>query len=180
MPRRLLRDPVTILGARIAEMCLRECEFLDALWIKRHPRPFDVVTKRRHRQFMRELIGYYSCVCEDFLEWELPASPQRFMDLVADEAAISATRDRFLARPPYFAADLIEYRKKSYGDHISESRSKLTLMPPHVRSEWLAARTALALRQIMSDESDDPNELSRIEAALFERLQWTARELTGK
>jgi hypothetical protein len=128
---------------------------------------------------MRELIAYYSCVCEDFLECELPAPAERFMDLVADEAAKSATRDRFLARPPYFRADLIELRRKRYAEHISRSRSKLRLMPAHVKAEWLAARTALELRQIISDESDDPNELSRIEVALFERLQWTARELTG-
>ena len=180
MKDRILRDPVTVIGTLVANMCLRECALLDELWIKRHPRPFDVLTKRRHRQFMRELIGYYSCVCEDFLECELPAPAERFMDLVADEAARSATRDHFLARPPYFQADLIGHRTRSYARRIRLSRSKLKLMPSHVKGDWLAARTALELRQIISDEADDPNELSRIELALFERLQWTARELTGE
>ena len=52
-------------------------------------------------------------------------------------------------------------------------------MPRHLAVEWMAARTALALRQIISDTSDDPNELSKIEQRLAERLEWTAMELTG-
>jgi hypothetical protein len=59
-------------------------------------------------------------------------------------------------------------------------RSKLKLMPPHVRAEWLAARTALELRQIIRAESDDSNELGQIERALFARLRWTEAELTGQ
>jgi hypothetical protein len=155
------RDSINVIGTLVADMCLRECAILDELRIKRHPRPFDVITKKCHRQFMRELIAYYLCVCEDFLESELPTPAERFMDMVADEAARSATRDRFLARPPYFQADLIERRTTSYARSISLSRSKLKLMPPHVKAEWLAARTALELRRIMSEKVDDPNELAR-------------------
>src|SRR5678815_3193470 len=70
MQDRNLRDPVADIGALVARIALRECAFLDELWNKRHPRPFDVLTKRRHRQFMKELVGYYACVCEDFLECE--------------------------------------------------------------------------------------------------------------
>jgi hypothetical protein len=171
MKDRILEDPATIIGTLVAKMCLRECAFLDALWIKRHPRPFDVVTKRRHRQFMRELIGYYSCVCEDFIECELPTPAERFMDLVADETAKSATQDLFLARPPYFQSDMIGCGARTYARRISMSRSKLKLIPPQVKAEWMAARTALALRQIISDKSDDANDLSRIEVTLYERLQ---------
>jgi hypothetical protein len=160
-------------------MCLRECVFLDQLWSNRHPRPFDVVTKRRHKQFMRELIGYYSCVCEDYLENELPEPIERFMDLVTHEVARCATIDPFLARPPYFLSDLIDLRQKRYVERIRGARSKLRVIPRHLIPEWLAARTALELRCILSDREDDPNELSRIEVTLFERLQWTARELTG-
>jgi hypothetical protein len=104
---------------------------------------------------------------------------ERFMDLVTHEVARYATVDAFLARPPYFLSDLIDHRQKRYVEGIHRSRAKLKLMPPHVKTEWLAARTALELRWILTDKSDDPNELSRIEVTLFERLLWTARELTG-
>ena len=179
MSNRNVRDPVIDIGALVAAMCLRECAVLDEVWVKRHPRPLPVISKRRHRQFMRELIAYYSCVCEDFLDWELPDSMGRFMDLVTHEAARYATHDPLLARPPYFQADLIEITQRQYVERIHRARSKLKLMPPHLKGEWLAARTALELRQIIRDESDDPNELSRIEVTIYERLLWTARELTG-
>jgi hypothetical protein len=179
MSDRNMQDPVAGIGALIAGMCLRESAFLDELWIKRNPRPFGVISKRRHRQFMRELIGYYSSVCEEFFECELPEPTGRFIDLVAHEAVRCATVDPFLARPPYFKADLVELRQKRYLERIDGARAKLKLMPSHVRAEWMAARTALELRQIICDPSDDANELSMIERILFERLQWTAGELTG-
>jgi hypothetical protein len=101
------------------------------------------------------------------------------MDLVADEVARAATRDQFIARPPYFISDMPDHRRHRYGSRIEQSRSKLKFMPPHLAVEWMAARTALALREIISDTSDDPNELSKIEQRLAERLEWTATELTG-
>ena len=76
MSDRNVRDPVSDIGALVGAMCLRQCEALDALWSNRHPRRrLDALTKWRHRQFMRQLIEYYSCVCEDFLECELLNRP---------------------------------------------------------------------------------------------------------
>ncbi len=173
------RDPVDILATLVAEMALRECAFLDELWARRQPNRSDALIKLRHRQFMTELTAFYSCACEDFLESVSLVRIDRFMEVVADQVARAATRDRFIAKPPYFRADLIEHRRRRYDNRIRESRSKLKLIPSHLRIDWMAARTALALRQIISGESDDPNELSNIECRVAERLEWTAAELTG-
>lgn len=172
-------DPVDAVANLVAAMALRECTFLDELWIKRVSRTCDAQIKRRHKQFMAELTAYYSCICEHFLEIHSYQPAERFMDLVADEVARAATHDRFIAKPPYFSSDMPEHRRKRYGNRIGQVRSKLRFMPRHLAVEWMAARTALALREIISDTSDDPNELSRIEQSLAERLEWTAMELTG-
>ena len=176
---RYSRDPVGNLATLVAEMALRECAFLDELWARRQPNRSAALIKWRHRQFMTELTAFYSCACEDFLESVSLVRVDRFMEVVAGQVARAATRDRFIARPPYFRADLVEHRRKRYDDRIRQSRSKLKLIPSHLRIEWMAARTALTLRQIISVESDDPNEVSKIECRLTERLEWTAAELTG-
>ena len=176
---RYSRDPVGNLATLVAGMALRECAFLDELWAKRQPTRPDALVKRRHKQFMTELTAFYACACEDFLESVSLVRVDRFMEVVAGQVARAATRDRFIARPPYFRADLSEHRRKLYDARIRKSRSKLKLIPSHLRIEWMAARTALTLREIISDEADDPNELTKIECRLAERLEWTAAELTG-
>jgi hypothetical protein len=179
MRHRYSRDTVDMIAAVVAGMALRECTFVDRLWFKRQPTGHQGVVKLRHTQFMAELIAFYCCACEDFLESVFLFKVEPFMNLVADQAALAATHDQFIATPPYFESDLVEHRRKRYEQRIRESRSKLRLIPSHLRIEWTAARTALALRQIISHHLDDRNELSRIECRLAERLEWTAAELTG-
>jgi hypothetical protein len=175
--RNAIRDPVDILATLIAEMALHECAFLDALWFERHPTRCDALIKRRHKQFMMELTAYYSCVYEVFLEGRYGISTDRFMDLVADQVAQAATLDPFIARPPFFRSDTREHRSSRYASRITQLRSKSAASGWPIDS--LAARTALELREIIRGEADSLIELSEIERKLAQRLEWTARELTG-
>jgi hypothetical protein len=139
-------DPVTAVGRLIARMSLRESAFLDELWITRNPQRFGAFPKRRHRQSMCELLGYYTYVCEDFLECELPGPAAPFMDLVIHEVVRFAMDDPFLARPPYFPSDLIHVRQRRYLRAIDHARSKLKLMPTHVRAEWRRVQPSSCVR----------------------------------
>ena len=172
-------DPVTVLANHIADMALRECAFLDELWLKRHPTTYSALSKLQHQRFMTELTAFYCCACEDYLEWNFPANVDRFMEMLAAAIAHAATRDNFIANPPYSQFDVAGFRQWRYAARIGQSRSKLKFIPLHLRIDWMAARTALELRRILGDRNDDPNELSVIECRLAERLEWTAAELTG-
>ena len=173
-------DPAKQIARLIARMALRECALLDELSANRHPVTCLPQIKRRHKQFMSELTMYYCCVCELFLRSNLEGNVQQLVDLTAEEVARAATYDRFIARPPYFISDRVANRIKRYGRYIESGLLRLRSAGSARDLDSLAARTALELRQLVSGELSSTHQLGELEAKLFERLKWTAGELTGQ
>ena len=93
-------EPAHSIAALIAELSLRECALLDELWARRNPGRCVAMTKRRHKQFLSELLSLYCCACEQFLD-SSQGDVTWLIDAVVEEVAHLATIDRFILRPPY-------------------------------------------------------------------------------
>ena len=171
-------EPAHSIAVLIAELSLRECALLDELWARRNPGRCVAMTKRRHKQFLSELLSLYCCACEQFLDAS-QGDVTWLMDAVVEEVARLATIDRFILRPPYYRGDLIEVRRSLYLRRIAARRAKVGEILPWLSRGFLTARAALELRQLMGDQATSTDELSLLETQLARRLDWTVSELIG-
>jgi hypothetical protein len=167
-----------LVAGSIAEMSLRECAFLDELWIRRNPTRVMAAIKRRHKQFLAELLAFYCCITEQFLEIH-EEQVAWFVNSVAEEVAEKATRDGFIMMPPYFQSDQTHRRKARYHGYIVEKLSRARALAPCLSSEALVARAALDIRTLMDGAQSNLVEIGALESQVARRLDWTARELTG-
>ncbi len=170
-------DPSRSMAALIAEIALRECALLDQLWAAREPSQSVPRMKRRHRMFLAELLAYYCCTCEQFLD-QNDGDATLLMDAVSEEASRLATFDPFIIRAPYFHADVPSVSKPRYLNRIAQRRAMNGQILPWLSRSFLAARAALELRRVMSGATDTSG-LSDFESQLAQRLEWTASELIG-
>jgi hypothetical protein len=170
-------DPARSMAASIATISLRECALLDEVWAARDSFQSVPRIKRRHRLFLSELLAYYCCVCEQYLDLN-DGDSARVMDAVSDETARLATVDPFIMRAPYYRADIPSFSRPRYLNRITERRAKHGEILPWLSRSFLAARTALELRLVMSGATDN-SDLSDFEIQLARRLEWTANELIG-
>jgi hypothetical protein len=161
----------------IAEASLRECALLDRLWATRDSSQCVPLIKRRHRQFVAELLAFYCCACEQYLD-QNEGGAERVVDAVSEEAARLITKDPFVMREPYYRADLPAVSLPRYLNRISERRARNGQILPWLSRSFLAARAASELCQVMSGAAD-PSGLDDFEIQLAQRLEWTASELIG-
>jgi hypothetical protein len=166
------------MAAMIAEVSLRECALLDRLWATRDSSRCVPRIKRRHRQFLSELLAFYCCACEQFLD-EHDGNSERVVDAVSEEVARLITKDPFVMREPYYRADLPAVSLPRYLNRISERRARNGQVLPWLSRSFLAARTASELCQMMSGAADTFG-LDDFEIRLAQRLDWTASELIGR
>ena len=170
-------EPARSMAALIAGVSLRECVLLDDVWATRDSFRSIPRIKRRHRMFLSELLAYYCCACEQFLDAN-DGDSARVMDVVSDEAARLATVDPFIMRPPYYRADIPSHSRPRYLNRLAERRAKKGEILPWLSRSFLAARTAIELRRLMS-EATEASGLTIFELQIAQRLEWTANELVG-
>jgi hypothetical protein len=166
------------MAAMIAEVSLRECALLDRLWATRDSSRCVPRIKRRHRQFLSELLAFYCCACEQFLD-EHDGNSERVVDAVSEEVARLITKDPFVMHKPYYRADLPAVSLPRYLNRISERRARNGQILPWLSRNFLAARTASELCQVMGRAADTAG-LKDFEIQLAQHLEWTASELIGR
>jgi hypothetical protein len=175
--RRQIESPAAEISAIIAQYTLRECAFLDQLSLVRYPTGCVPFRKRRHKEFVAELLSFYCCVCEDYFELN-GGNVASLFDSIVEAAARSVLPDPFIEQPPWYQGDLRANRLERYTRRIGKSRAVFGMVPPGPRVDVAAARTALELRHQLSFGANH-GDLPAIEQQLVHRLKWTANELTG-
>lgn len=163
-------------ASAIADISLRECRFLDALWARNAFTTSDPSRKRCHRQFLSELLAFYFCETERFLCREVPGVNERLLGPAADAVARRATRDPVLDTPPLFVSDLEAKRYYRYRKRIDEARSRLTTDCDDSGSTQGAAR---AIAGILRPDGISSADGTALTFQIERRLRWTAAELLG-
>jgi hypothetical protein len=166
------------IGRLISRLALSECTLLDELYVARTGSHSVCLLKRRHKQFLIELMSFYCCACEVFLS-EHAGNVEGILNSIVNEMILFATRDPFIAGEPRYTGDLVSRRIPRYRSHVADRLQKFRDVGNYVSLESVAARSAIELRQLLANGSAIDDELSALEVQLARRLEWTADELIG-
>jgi len=160
----------------IADLALRECTFLDELWMMRNKSTCAPLIKGRHKRFLTELLGYYGCLCGVFLRSDGAPLIHPFMQRLTSLIAIAALGDPATYHAPYFRADLPKVRMKRFHRRIVQRLEQFGDFSPDIAKEALIVSTADEIAYWMGPPASDYPELV---SQIARRLRWTADELLG-
>ncbi len=138
----------------IADLSLRECGYLDELYLLHAPLICDPLRKRRHRQFLCELLAFYFCEIELLLRRNVPGITDRLLAPAVEMVARRATFDPVLDAPPHFISDQMPKRYERYKRRIDTARFHLT---GDIRDGDLARAAAREIAAIVLSDSPFPS-----------------------
>jgi hypothetical protein len=120
-------DPVTEIAALIADASVTESKLLDDIRVSRNPKACIADTKGRHYDTITILLGFYCCMCGDYLRQNFPGPLEPVMTDIVNETVHLSLDDFLLDRPRFFARDLPGRKGSRYqGRGRSYARPSLT------------------------------------------------------
>ncbi len=159
----------------IASIALRECRVLDELWAQNNCSTCDPLRKRRHRQFLTSLLGFYFCMTERFLNQKVPGSLESLLSSIIISTAIKAAKDPVLDKPPFFLSDRMDKRFRRYRSQIQSARESMLTKPSY--EDLISASAGELARTALPDAP--LAEIVALASQLERRLRWTSSELLG-
>jgi len=171
-----VNDLTQQLADLIANQAMNECAMLDRVWIADAPSTCAPHIKRRHKQFLGELLAFYYCSTEAYLRQNCPSASGDFLDRLAREVAASALRDPFLRKLPVFQGDLPDSLLPRYMRRINTKRSRSEIEDDPAPGHDLIQRTAA---DILREANLSSSVMAALEPVLLARLDWTSKELLG-
>ncbi len=160
----------------IADLSIRECEYLDELYLLNTPRISDPARKRHHRLFLSELLAFYFCEIELLLRRNVPGITDRMLAPAVEMVARRATFDPVLDAPPHFISDLMPKRYERYKRRIDTARSRLNC---DIRDGDLARGAAREIAGIVLSDYTLSVASHALASQIEKRLEWTRAELVG-